>query len=129
MNMPAYDYARPYAAGSVARAPQAGKTSRPGFARFASRLALVVVVIAVLGFIVFAQSMVTALQVDIRVLKSDIELEQSQQSRITEKIHTQNNINRIMTEAEALGMGYPDADSILYVVPQVEGEDVMLADR
>lgn len=130
MNMPAYDYAR---AEGMSRVSQVSRPSRRAprtdFALFVSRLAIVSAVILILGGLVFAQSMVTGLQVDIRTLKADIDAQQSMQSRLTEKIHTQNDINRIMMEAESLGMGYPAADAVLYVEPDVEGVGVLLAGR
>ena len=131
MNMPAYDYARAERTDRVSQVsrPRVRRAPRTAFASFVSRLAVVMAVILALGGLVFAQSMVTGLQVDIRMLKADIEAQHSLQSRLTEQIHTQNNINRIMIEAEGLGMGYPDADAVLYVEPDTEGVGVLLAGR
>lgn len=79
-----------------------------------SAVAAMLVFLTLIGLI-YVKYSVTAMQLQINQLQSSIEDKAQQASRLQAQIHEMENVAVIREKAEALGMGYPDADHILRV--------------
>ena len=86
----------------------------------AARAAIVTVAVAMLVFLtliglIYVKYSVMAMQLQINQLQNSIEDKAQQASRLEARIHEMENVAVIREKAEALGMGYPDAEHVLWV--------------
>ena len=85
-----------------------------------ARAVVISVVAAMLVFLtliglIYVKYSVAAMQMQINHLQSSIEDKEQQASRLQARIHEMENVAVIREKAEALGMGYPDAEHVLRV--------------
>ncbi|MGI6316087.1 MAG: hypothetical protein ACOX17_05340 [Christensenellales bacterium] len=119
-SMPAYSMQ-----GRVPRRPPSGKGKkkrpdepeqpREPIGGIIASIVIVVVAFSMIAVLLYAQSRVTALQVEIRSLKSQISQEQNLQSRYKLQSDAYTDITYIIRRATELGLREPEFDEYIYL--------------
>lgn len=93
-----------------------GQTSpQTGTRTIAVSVAAAMLVFLTLIGLIYIKYSVTAMQLQINQLQASIEDKAQEASRLRARIHEMENVTLIREKAEALGMGYPDAEHVLLV--------------
>lgn len=111
--------------GRVPRRPPSGKGKkkrpdepeqpREPIGGIIASIVIVVVAFSMIAVLLYAQSRVTALQVEIRSLKSQISQEQNLQSRYKLQSDAYTDITYIIRRATELGLREPEFDEYIYL--------------
>ena len=93
--------------------------------RMLALCATLIMVFAGFFGLIYLKSQISSAQLEINDLKKQIQNAQSDTSRLQESVNSQVNIQRIMLGAKALGMGAPEKEQLIYVVPADANEATM----